>query len=180
MTDLPAAGSVLRAADRAGKTPFDLVPLTYDERMLRRRRLVTAHDEGFLVDLPQTVSVDQGDCFALADGRLVEVIAAEEELLEVSAGVEAVARIAWHIGNRHAPAQIESGEGTPRILIRRDPVLAKMLEQLGATVTEVREPFRPEGGAYGVGRTMGHSHGDGHSHAHDHHDHTHDHHHRDH
>ena len=71
-------------------------------------------------------------------------------------------RLAWHIGNRHTPCQIEAG----RLLIREDHVLEAMLRQLGATVTKVREPFTPEGGAYGHGRTMGHDHGHGHVHHH--------------
>ena len=64
-------------------------------------------------------------------------------------------RLAWHIGNRHTPCQIEP----TRLLIRRDHVLEAMLAQLGAKVAYVTEAFKPEGGAYGTGRTMGHSHG---------------------
>jgi urease accessory protein len=44
------------------------------------------------------------------------------------------------------------------VLIRQDKVLRRMLEGLGATVTEVTAPFTPEGGAYGHGRTHGHTH----------------------
>ncbi len=71
-------------------------------------------------------------------------------------------RYAWHIGNRHTPCQIEA----TRLLIRRDHVLEAMLTRLGATLTPISEPFTPEGGAYGTGRTMGHSHGPE-SHSHD-------------
>ena len=101
----------------------------------------------FLLDLPQTAHLHDGDGLVLEDGRIVAVHAAKEDLFEITA--PDLARIAWHIGNRHAPAQIQS----KRILIRRDPVIAGMLEGLGATVREVSEPFDPEGGAYG-----GHSH----------------------
>ena len=103
-----------------------------------------------------------------ADGRLIEVIAAEEELMEVQGDLH---RYAWHIGNRHAPCQIEGD----RLLIRRDHVLRAMLEWLGAVVKDVVEPFTPEGGAYGMGRVMGHAHGaapgHGHGPGHDHHHH---------
>ena len=63
-------------------------------------------------------------------------------------------RLAWHIGNRHAPCQIEA----QRLVIRKNHVMQEMLVQLGATLTPVTEPFTPEGGAYGHGRTHGHEH----------------------
>lgn len=160
MTGLPLSRNVLR---QPGATPDATVSLTYDARMLRRKRLVADDGTAFLVDLPQTVSLDDGDAFELEGGTLVRVAAAAEVLYAVTA--RALPRVAWHIGNRHAPAQIDEA----RILIQRDPVLRKMLEGLGAEVVEVTLPFTPEGGAYGHGRTMGHSHGDhGHEHVHDH------------
>ena len=84
--------------------------------------------------------------------------AAPEPLAEVAAEGAELARLAWHVGNRHAPAQIGAG----RLWIRRDHVLEAMLARLGATVRPVMAPFTPEGGAYGHGRTHGHSHGHGH------------------
>ena len=65
-----------------------------------------------------------------------------------------LARLAWHIGNRHTPCQI----GPDHLIIRRNPVLESMLDQMGATVTLTIAPFHPEGGAYGIGRTLGHAH----------------------
>jgi urease accessory protein len=127
------------------------VVLGYDDRFLRRKRLTTAGGEAFLVDLPETVNLLAGDALELDDGRLVEVAAAEEEVLVVRGDL---VRLAWHIGNRHTPCQI----GPDRLVIRADHVLADMLQGLGATVTAAREPFTPEGGAYGMGRTMGHAH----------------------
>ena len=62
--------------------------------------------------------------------------------------------LAWHIGNRHTPCQIEEGS----LLIQNDPVIRHMLETLGATLEEVEAPFTPEGGAYGHGRTHSHEH----------------------
>ncbi len=155
---LPTTQILRRAGHWSGAC--DLVTLTYEERFLRRRVLATAHGERFLVDLAQTVSLEHGDAFELADGRLVEVIAAEEELIEVT-GPD-LARLAWHIGNRHTPCQIEP----QRLLIRRDHVLGEMLAGLGATLRDISEPFTPEGGAYGHGRTHGHDHGHDHGHSH--------------
>lgn len=128
------------------------VTLTYDARFLRRKVLTTAHGERFLVDLPHTTSLNHGDAFELADGRMIEVIAAKEDLLEITG--DNLTRLAWHIGNRHTPCQIEPH----RLLIQRDHVLRDMLEKLGASLRDINEPFSPEGGAYGYGRTHSHAH----------------------
>lgn len=175
---LPHAHHLTRAADLP--KPDDHCRLTYDARFLRRKRLETVTGAPFLIDLAQTVSVDQGDGFILSDGRVIAVQAADEALLEVR-GADLV-RLAWHIGNRHTPCQIKAD----RLLIQHDRVMRDMLALLGADVVEVVEPFTPEGGAYGHGRTHGHSHGDAHgnpvaekhTHGHDHHhDDEHQHHH---
>ena len=137
-----------------GPMPFDIVVLTHDERHLRRKLLTLQHGDQLLVDLPEPVMLAHGDRLVLDDGRHAEVIAAEEALLEVrAANAEALTTLAWHIGNRHLPAQIEAG----RILIERDHVIEAMLLGLGASVREVLEPFQPVRGAY-----HGHGHGDGH------------------
>ena len=135
--------------------PADRVVLDYRDRFLRRRRLVTAGGADLVVDLPETVSLDDGDALVLADGRTVAVEAAAEPLVEVTAAPEALVRLAWHIGNRHTPAEVGAG----RIRIQRDHVIEDMLARLGAGLRPVMAPFRPEGGAYGHGRTQGHHHG---------------------
>ena len=149
---------ILRRAGAWSGPAADRIALDYEARFLRRRRLVTAGGLDLLVDLPEAVSLNAGDALELADGRLVEIAAAPEPLLEIT-GPD-LARLAWHIGNRHTPFQIEPG----RLLIRRDHVLADMLTRLGATLAEVEAPFTPEGGAYGHGRTFGHDHGHDHAH----------------
>ena len=130
----------------------DTVTLTYDERFLRRKLLTTDQGAEFLVDLPETVSLNAGDAFKLQDGSLIGVLPAVEELLEVK-GADLV-RLAWHIGNRHTPCQL----GADRLLIQRDHVMRDMLTKLGADLRDVSEAFTPEGGAYGHGRTHGHAH----------------------
>jgi urease accessory protein len=125
--------------------PADRVRLDYDGR--RRRRIVLTGASGgrYLLDLPETAHLRDGDALKLADGRLVEVEALAEPLLEVrAASPEALLRLAWHIGNRHLAAAISAD----RILIRRDHVIAHMLEHQGAGVREVEAVFDPEGGAY--------------------------------
>ncbi len=152
--DLPPAHVLHRAGHWQGAV--DLVVLSYDERFLRRKRLETVQGDGFLVSLPETTSLGHGDAFECLDGRLIEVIAAEEPVLEITGDL---ARLAWHIGNRHTPCQIEGD----RLLIRQDHVLEAMLRQMNAGISYKMEPFTPEGGAYGHGRTLGHDHGPDHS-----------------
>lgn len=149
----------------AGHEAADHVTLGHEARFLRRKRLTSDGGTSFLVDLAETTSLEAGDAFALSDGSVIGVRAAPEPLIEVT-GPD-LPRLAWHIGNRHTPCQIEAA----RLLIAQDHVLAGMLEGLGATLREVTEPFGPEGGAYGHGRTMGHEQGGhdhgGHDHAHE-------------
>ena len=137
----------------------DHVELSYDARFLRRKVLMSTNGVRFLVDFPHTTSLNHGDAFELTSGRLIEVVAAKEELFEVT-GPDLV-RIAWHIGNRHTPCQIEA----KRLVIQRDHVIRDMLRQIGAEVREISEPFVPQGGAYGHGRTHGHDHSATHGHS---------------
>jgi urease accessory protein len=119
-----------------------------EARHLRRKLITLQHGDEVMVDLEHTVKFDDRDCLILDDGRLVQIIASDEELMQVSARDAAhLTLLAWHIGNRHLPAQIEA----TRILIRRDHVIKSMLEKLGADVAEVREAFSPEHGAYAHG-----------------------------
>ena len=167
MTALPTTQTIHRRGTWG--TASDRVTLSYDDRFFRRRKLVSDAGLGFVVDMPQTVSLDAGDALELPSGVLVEVAAAPEALYAVTGSN--LPRLAWHIGNRHTPCQIAEA----RLLIQRDKVIGHMLEHLGATVTEVTEPFTPEGGAYGHGRTHSHEHGaTAHDHDHDH-SHAHDH-----
>ncbi len=124
------------------------------------------HGVRALLDLPHALLLTGGSGLRLEDGRILEVRARIEPLLEVRAkDAASLLRLAWHIGNRHLTAQIEPD----RILIRLDHVIATMLTGLGATVTEIEAPFDPEGGAYG-GRHTAHDHGHEHA-APDDHDH---------
>ena len=147
---LPTA-QILHRAGQWPRLATGRVVLGYEDRFLRRKRLTAASGEAFLVDLAETANLLAGDAFELSDGRLIEIAAAEEAVLVITGDL---VRLAWHIGNRHTPCQIEAD----RLLIRADHVLADMLRGLGASVTEARAPFTPEGGAYGLGRTMGHAH----------------------
>ncbi len=155
-TKLARAISVAPASEAGTAAPDGLAVLAHDERHLRRRVIELADGGKVLVDLPAPVMLNHGDRLLLEDGRQVEIVAAEEELHDVRGrNATHLAELAWHIGNRHLAAQIEE----TRILILRDHVIKAMLEGLGATVTDVVDPFSPVRGAY-----SGHDHGHGHGH----------------
>jgi urease accessory protein len=163
----------VRAANSWRDTPADTVVLEFDDRHRRRMAMTGTRGLQFLLDLPETVALRGGDALVLDDGRLVEVVAAPESLIELR-GVDPrqMVRLAWHLGNRHLPVQIAG----KHLRIRRDHVIEEMVRGLGASVVEIEAPFDPEGGAY---LSAGHDH---HGHDHDHqphghsHDHDHDHH----
>jgi urease accessory protein len=155
---------VIRAGHWSGGVA-DAVVLNFDDR--HRRRLAMEGERGleFLLDLPEATALRHGDGLVLEDGRMVEVRAKPEPLLVVTAkDAHHLARLAWHLGNRHVAAAIEGD----RILIRPDHVLAGMLIGLGGEVAAIEASFDPEGGAYAQGHA-------GNGHHHDHHGHGHDH-----
>ena len=138
-----------------GKSIWDLAILMHDERRVRRRAIQLVHGDEVLVDFPQPVTLESGGALELADGRRVEIIAGEEVLYEVRGrDTNHLMHLCWHLGNRHLKVQIDPGDGGGRVLILRDHVIRDMLVGLGATLTEVSEPFHPLEGAY-------HSHGSG-------------------
>ncbi len=128
-----------------------------------------------------------GDCLQGPDEqgakRSVRVLAAPEPVLEVEChDADEFARCAYHLGNRHTPLQFvpRKDDGHYALRIRRDHVLAEMLDGLGAHSHEVMAPFEPEAGAYAAAghahaasQGHGHGHDDGHDHGHGHaHDHA--------
>lgn len=123
----------------------DSIALDAQER--HRRRIVLTAERGtqFLLDLPQAAALRDGDGLLLDDGGIVRVAGRPEPLLEIrAASAEQLARLAWHIGNRHVEMQI-TGDA---LRIRRDHVIEAMLTGLGARVMQIEAPFAPEAGAY--------------------------------
>jgi urease accessory protein len=152
----------------------DSVTLPHHDRFRRRIRLTGDNGLDFLLDLPEARVLHHGEGLKLVGGGYVEVIAAREPLIEITAGPHvSIARLAWHLGNRHLPAEIQA----ERILIRDDHVIVEMLKGLGASVRAVEAPFEPEGGAYGQHNhdpkhpfghgSKYHQHADGSWHSHD-------------
>jgi len=177
--------------------------LPFEQRSKSRAKVALVGGEEVALQLPRGEVLRGGDLVVASDGRVIEVRASPEKLLHISCtSPSALARAAYHLGNRHVA--VEVGEGWMRIAA--DHVLEDMLRGLGATVASVQAAFEPESGAYaGQGHAHdehghggkiheygepadehGHVHGPdcghdhGHAHAHDHkHDHGHDHKHAD-
>ena len=156
------ASSITRRDEVDSDRVVDVITLDHGDR--HRRRILLNADGGtvFLLDLERADILEDGDAIRLDSGWLVEVRAAPERLVEVTTGdtVELLT-LAWHIGNRHVPAEITRDA----IFIAYDHVLFDMLKGLGARVEIVERPFRPVRGAYH------HEHG---GHLHHHHGHDHD------
>ena len=132
--------------------PYTSLELPFELRQKSRFRATLANGEEASVVLPRGEILRGGDRLATSDGRVVAVVAKPERLLHVECETaHALARAAYHLGNRHVPVQL--GEGWLRIAA--DHVLERMLIGLAARVSAVEAPFEPEGGAY-----AGHSHGE--------------------
>lgn len=162
-TEIVPAGAWTEAA-------ADVVRLDYDRRTRRRIALEGRGGLAFLLDLAKAPVLRAGDGIRLEDGRVVAVEAAPEALLEITCSDAALlARVAWHLGNRHLATEI----GETAIHIRDDHVIADMVHGLGARARLVQRAFNPEGGAYGHGAVQGHSHSHSHAHGHSAHHHPH-------
>src|SRR5579871_5285826 len=160
----------VRGRHRWSEPPADTIVLDFDDRHRRRMAMTGTRGLEFLLDLEQAVALRGGDALMLEDGRLIEVVAAPEPLLEIRCtDPQHLVRVAWHLGNRHLPTQIMARA----LRIRRDHVIEAMVTGLGARVIEIEAPFDPEGGAYAGD---GHAPAAGHAHDHEAHDHSsHDH-----
>jgi urease accessory protein len=118
------------------------VSLAFEHRQKSRQRAKLDSGEEIGLVMPRGEILRGGDRVLASDGRVFEVVSAPEKLLHIESA--SLARIAYHLGNRHVPVQL--GDGFLRIA--QDHVLEEMLRRLGARVSYVEAPFEPEGGAY--------------------------------
>jgi urease accessory protein len=177
---MPRATRVLSPAERGNRPAIDTLILPYAQRQAHKGFLFGIKGVCVELDLAEAVRLRTDDALELDDGTLVEVVAEPEPLVEVrAADLPSLARLAWHLGDRHVPVQIFER----KLRLKRDHAIEALLASLGAKLTEIDAPFEPEGGAYAVagGEQHHHHHGHEHHHNHDHHhhhdDHGHDHHH---
>ena len=122
------------------------LPFELRQKSRLRTKLASGEEAGLFLEHGSILR--GGDCLRANDGRIVLVVAADEELMEAKCATPfELVRAAYHLGNRHVPVQI--GEGWLRF--QADDVLAQMLRGLKATVSKVSAPFEPEAGAYAGG-----------------------------
>ena len=134
-------------------TAVDFIVLDAQDRHRRRVVFVGEHGATYLLDLSKPAQLHDGDGLLLEDGSMVRVTGKPEPLIEISAeNPRELARIAWHIGNRHTEVQFIGD----KLRIRRDHVIEDMLRGVGASLTFLEAPFDPESGAYDHDR---HQHG---------------------
>lgn len=129
---------------------MDRVELPFDRRQKSRQlaKLVSGEQVGLVVDRGRIMR--GGDVVKTVDGRDVQIVAAKEKLAHIEAGD--LARVAYHLGNRHVPVQVGNGF----LRIAQDHVLEEMVRKLGARVSHIEAAFEPEGGAYHQHDEMGH------------------------
>ena len=146
--------SAYKIVQRAEK-PFDLISLSYEDRFKRRLKMTTEGGIDFLLNLSKAVELPVGGAIILEDGKEIEIAALHERLYKVKPeNNTSLAKIAWHIGNRHMPCEIYE----EYLMIQENAVLGDMLEKLNCSVENICAPFFPMTGAYGQGRTFSHSH----------------------
>jgi urease accessory protein len=159
---------IVAAGQHRDEPITDTLVLNLDQRRTHSGHVFTGNGMCIELDLEAPVWLRTDDALVLEDGRLIEIVAEAELLLEVRAtNPPALARIAWLLGDRHVPVQILGN----RLRLRRDTAVRELLLNLAVKVTEIEAPFDPEGGAYFVAAgDHGHHHDHGHQHAHDHHE----------
>jgi urease accessory protein len=131
----------------AGSVAVDRLVLAFETRCKSRLRARLASGEECGLFLPRGTVLRGGNKLLGSDGRIVEVIAAPEALMEaVSGDPLALARAAYHLGNRHVAVHLLPG----RLRFAADHVLGEMVRGLGLKLAEIEAPFEPESGAYGA------------------------------
>lgn len=182
---MPRATRVLSASERRDAAVIDTLILPYAQRQAQKGFVFGVKGTCVELDLAEPARLRTDDALVLEEGGLIEVVAEPEPLIEArAADLPGLARLAWHLGDRHVPVQVLER----RLRLKRDPAIEALLTSLGARLAEIEAPFEPEGGAYATpaGEHQAHDHqahdhhhhDQGHAHAHDHHHgHAHDHHH---
>ncbi|MEI7806752.1 MAG: urease accessory protein UreE [Hyphomicrobiales bacterium] len=168
------AARVIAAGTRHSHAIIDTVILDFEQRQSPRGSVTGTKGTQIEIALAQATRLRTDDLLVLEDGNAVEVVAQAEPLIEArAADLSALARLAWHLGDRHVPVEVLPN----RIRVRRDPAIETLLKNLGAKIAVIEAPFEPEGGAYAA-QSHGHAHDHAHddSCGHDHHHHGHQHH----
>src|SRR5436305_11820709 len=143
---------VVRVVSSEGSSArrVDRIILNSEQRRLRTGQFTGVNGTAIAAMLPEPVLLRNGDALELDDGSIVDVVIEPEPLIEVRGDdLTHLARLAWHLGDRHVPVQIF----TNRLRMRPDLPLEAMLKGLGGRLATIEAPFDPEGGAYALPHT---------------------------
>lgn len=168
---------VVSSAESDSARHIDSIVLSPDQRRVQSAHLTGVKGTIIGMMLPEPVMLRNGDAFELNDGSFVDIVIEPEPLVEVRGrDLVHLAKLAWHLGDRHVPVQIFAN----RLRLRRDAAIETLLARLGARLTPIEAPFDPEGGAYAAATHHHHDHHHsdncGRDHGHDHDTHGHHHH----
>jgi urease accessory protein len=131
--------------DRRGEVPlYGRLRLPFDRRQKSRQRATLESGEVVAIALARGEVMRGGDLVVAAEGQVIEIVAEQESVMQVDCDAGTLARLAYHLGNRHVPVQLGAGW----LRFAADAVLAKMVEGLGGKVRSMEAPFEPEAGAY--------------------------------
>lgn len=146
-----------RVSGPVTERPHECVVLSFERRRIARQRVTLSSGREIGIMLPRGTVLRGGDLLRCRSGEAIAVVAAPEELSTVYCKERRkLARLAYHLGNRHVA--LEVGDGWVRYV--RDHVLDEMVRHLGCEAVHETLPFEPESGAY----ARGHSHAAAHAH----------------
>lgn len=180
---MPRVTTIVRKPAVKADRVVDTITLDHEARNRRQGTLKAEGGTEILLDLDMETTINDGDALRLEDGRLVQVTAAAEPLLEVKAeNPLRLTRLAWHLGSSHGLVEVTSDA----LYVENNPAVAELVRGQGCTATPVERPFKPERSTHVCDHDHGHHHhhhghdhshaeSHSHSHGHDHHDHAHDH-----
>jgi urease accessory protein len=129
--------------------------LPYESRIKARLHVYLDNGMEAGLFLPRGLVLRDGDLLRAEDDLIVLICAAEETVSTVYTNDPLLlARLCFHLGNRHTHLQI-----TPAWLrYQHDHVLDDMVISLGGEVTVENAPFEPEAGAYSETAPQHHHH----------------------
>jgi len=134
------------------------VTLAFEQRVKSRLRAKLDNNEDAGIFMQRGSVLEHGDLITTKGGFIVQVIAATELLSSIyTTDTLLLAKVCYHLGNRHIELQIKPNSAH----YKHDHVLDGMVQSFGLEVISEMLPFEPEQGAYNS-----HSLDHGHSHEH--------------
>lgn len=126
-----------------GGAPTDRLALTWESRRRSRQKAITERGREVGLFLPRGTVLLPGSLLRASDGTIIEVVAAPEDVSTIATSdAVLLARVAYHLGNRHVRTQVGPGF----IRYRHDRAIDELVRKLGGEVMLEEVPFEPERG----------------------------------